>query len=412
MAVKQYQPIHILLPKELKKDFSLPEFASQKNNKENFENYDDYSLFYDVFFDYTREKIWAVGPDLYSSREKFSQNLIVRSQEKVLQSKYHQYTRPKIESGKSSPYSVGFLEIDSRQIDAKNPMIELEVLGWNKKIVPNQFPEPSKHPRLTLSVLQKNYSVEHILKWVRWHERLTPVDRILFYDNGSKNYEEIVAALSKNKFSIEIVIIPWPYYYGKARDFSDLFAQRAQMNHTLKIHHKKSYIIGCWDMDEYLIACKTQLSRKLKRLRDDYAHIKIPTFNTVSLSKKEPKSLLNCSIVYKEPKIPKFIYNSAAYFCFDSVHGPRYGPVSPYKKKELMVDHKYIRILHANIIRVRWKSLRIKFEYHPKFDKSILKRDWLVFFCYARAFWLTPLCYILLLVAVIGLIDISLGVFS
>lgn len=108
------------------------------------------------------------------------------------------------------------------------------------------------HPsqRLTIINLQKDNHVEWIEDWIRWHNRLHNVQRLVLYDNGSSNRQELEQSLRKLDVDMKIVLVGWPFEYGRS---PDKFAQRGAMNHCrMRFAVPNGYCINA-DIDEYLV---------------------------------------------------------------------------------------------------------------------------------------------------------------
>lgn len=119
-------------------------------------------------------------------------------------------------------------------------------------------------PKLTLSTLQKDNPTEWIRDWVLYHHRIHGVERVLLYDNNSKNKDKLIACLnSLENDNLQIYLIHWdvdyvPHHLGKC--------QIAQINHAYYwLWNKISWIIN-FDIDEYLVNhTKMSLSNYLQR---------------------------------------------------------------------------------------------------------------------------------------------------
>jgi hypothetical protein len=404
MNVLEYLPTYVKIPSNLKKTFTDKRWKNQLKNKENDPAYDDYSLFYDVFFDLRRKSIWTVGPP-FLSLEKEIFPLKVFYKGKHLRYKYHKYNIPE-------HYAFGFLEIKASSIKEKNPTLTFVGRNWRLDVKVSSFPFSSQEG-LTISVLQKDYSCQHIIEWVLWHYRLHQFRRILFYDNGSENIEEVKKALKKlNIPDLEIIIIHWPYYYGISKKFDDLFAQKAQLNHSLKLHYKQKYCISNWDMDDYLVS-KNPIT--YKNLRNIKPYLEMARYSVVNTKKELSTSIRDCVVREKIAVDAKYFFHSDGvkyiydvhYFVnndyrrpapvfsfyfqvirwiyieikkFQSQYHQRvkffiFGLLSEWRAKRKIPEGTYL--IHARNITIRWKNEQAYVDYPLRsiFDSELHIQD-------------------------------------
>ena len=110
--------------------------------------------------------------------------------------------------------------------------------------------------RLTLTTVQKDNPIEWVHDWLLWHHRAFGVQRLILYDNGSKNLDELVAQFSSKSFELEIVLVDWPFPHG-AEPYK--YCQLGSLNHCrLRFSVPKGYCINL-DVDEYLVASENNL---------------------------------------------------------------------------------------------------------------------------------------------------------
>ena len=116
----------------------------------------------------------------------------------------------------------------------------------------------SNHPsnRLTLTTVQKDNPIEWVHDWLLWHHRAFGVQRLILYDNGSENLDELIAQFSSKSFGLEIVLVDWPFPYG-VEPYE--YCQLGSLNHCrLRFPVPKGYCINL-DVDEYLVAPEINL---------------------------------------------------------------------------------------------------------------------------------------------------------
>jgi hypothetical protein len=295
--IKEYQPTFVKLPDNLKKKFTEREWKEQLEHKKNDPTYDDYSLFYDVFFDSSKETIWTVGPPLLSL-EKEIFPIKISYQGEPLRYKYHRHIGPY--------YHISFFEIAAENIKEKNPVITFSGKSWKLNTKVSSFPSNTALP--TLSVIQKDYSAEHIIDWILWHYCLHQFRKFFIYDNQSKNIQEVIKALKKLQLpDLEVIIIHWHYYFGPPDGLNTRFAQISQLNHSLKLHSNQKCCVANWDMDEYLISNPPSL---FQNLSEQEPHLHINCYNTVDVEAKPPSSIRDCIFRKKIQDSKKYFYYS------------------------------------------------------------------------------------------------------
>jgi len=121
---------------------------------------------------------------------------------------------------------------------------------------------------LQVTTLQKDNPLEWIVDWLDWLG-LLGVERVLLYDNGSRNADALFAALSRSADARpSLVFIDWPYAYGPVRSYYNQFAQATQNNHAHRCLGRAEWT-GHFDVDEFpLIASRPPVANALRRRVD------------------------------------------------------------------------------------------------------------------------------------------------
>ncbi len=339
----------------------------------------------------TKSSIWTVGPPFLSLTEKiFPVKIFYKKQ--ALAYQFHHYEH------KCTNRSYDHFQIDTSSILEKNPILSFVGENWKVNTPVSLFPQPKTkiHSGLTLSVLQKNYAASHIVDWVLWHHHLYNIRRILFYDNNSENQKEVKKELQNlNIENLEIVFIPWNYYYGCSPRFDDLFAQSAQLTHTLKLHEKQKSHIGNWDMDEFLVCSNAKAWKK--SLRNFYSELK--NYNIVNTENYPIKKINECLVREKKNiSSPKYIYKSNTIRYITCPHyiertqikmnlkqiiihlirTPRRIIDRIFKKLSIIQSRPSdLYLIHAQPIKVVWKDSKATFfkRYQVPFDPKIHIKD-------------------------------------
>ena len=354
-TIFEYYPCYVKIPFPLKKDFSNQEtippitqkidedhsnFSTFKStlltnhlvNKKMKKNYDDYSLFYDVFFDYKRDNIWAIGPPLLSLKEKIFPFKIFYKKQEI---SYNYWKTEGFDYNTSCHF-----QIPASKIKEQNPTLTFIGKNWKFSCVVASFP-PIKNNNITLTTLQKDYSAKHIIDWIKWHYRNHGIQSIFLYDNGSDNVLEVINSIKKLEFlDLEIIFIHWNYYYGGLLGIEeDLFAQGVQLNHTHKFFFHRGRYIGSWDMDELLVYTGNNLFKELKK-----PYLNLAGYDVVDIEKKVNR-IKDCCFRNKKMLKPdyKYFYYSQSIRFFDNPH---------FIKLRHIISYFFIQKIKYIIIRI------------------------------------------------------------
>ena len=237
-----YKPNSILIPDSAPIRKYYPE--CNKIPLEGRHRLDFRTIFYDVFFDTSTNRLIGIGPDL----KKFSKNLFpmkVRVNSQNLRYNSQQikgifiFQTEEIEVSKDLPLEVIF--------EFNSFFQKLSPLKLDNEI---NFYDKTRH-RLTLSTLQKDNLVPWISDWMIWHHHRYGVKRLVLYDNGSHNQDALIEYLRDFDIDMDIVFIHWDFPHG----FDPYkYCQRGALNHCrLRFPVSDSYCINL-DIDEYLIS--------------------------------------------------------------------------------------------------------------------------------------------------------------
>ncbi len=255
--LKVYRPNSLLLPEEsvVKKVFPLLP-ATPVEIKEKL---DTSTLFFDVFFQSSTNRIVGVGPDLLNLRQElFPMQLELngRSLEyEVMQIKGTTFlTTEKLVERIDEPFEITFKFSTFSNTLFIDPRLDYD------------FSNFSSGCRLSLTTLQMDNPMEWIDDWLNWHYRSYGVNRLVLYDNGSACRKDLIEFLRNISLDMKIIFVDWPFPYGTD---PYMFSQRGALNHCrLQFPVKRGYCINL-DIDEYLICSKqmnllTFLDKRLK----------------------------------------------------------------------------------------------------------------------------------------------------
>ena len=217
----------------------VPEHASDRAR------YDHKTIFYDVFFSADGKDLLCIGPPLLN----FGMPLAITCGKQALK-----FT---VETPFYSVYLnfslVRIKAADCRQMQA--PSFNLHFRFADFEVAVSCSPQkvmPLAKKTLTLATLQKDNEVQWIKDWCVWHNKAHNVERIIIYDNGSANFEEIYAKLSA--LDVELVFVHWPYLYGPVPDAEivNAYCQIGSLNHCRLFFGGSTEWCINLDVDEYL----------------------------------------------------------------------------------------------------------------------------------------------------------------
>ena len=236
-----YQPKSICVPSD--KDITRVVPILSSLTKEEQKRFDSTTIFYDVFVNGHTRKLHALGPlPLNLSKELFPLSIHVNDYPV-------NYRIDEIER-------LMFVESDvlpdtnSNQLSVKFEFKSfVESMGFNLSDSIS-WAQGYDEARLTISTLQKDNHFEWIEDWVKWHSRLHDVKRLILYDNGSSNRDELVLRLKNLNDEVKIIFVDWKFPYG-VEPYE--YAQQGALNHArLLFPIQDSYCINL-DIDEYLV---------------------------------------------------------------------------------------------------------------------------------------------------------------
>ena len=107
---------------------------------------------------------------------------------------------------------------------------------------------------LTLATVQKDNDPQWLLDWCAWHTRVHGVERVVIYDNGSRDADGLYAGIAERAGDFELVTVRWPYPYGPPRDHAYKYAQTAALNHCRLMFGPRTRWCISLDVDEYLFS--------------------------------------------------------------------------------------------------------------------------------------------------------------
>ena len=117
-----------------------------------------------------------------------------------------------------------------------------------------QLPWRLRRVALTLAAVQKDNPLAWLRDWCLWHRRAHGFERVVVYDNGSRDADVVHARLgaAAARFGMELIVVRWGFPYGPPRRFAANLAQTVAFNHCrLRFGGATRWCVNL-DVDEYL----------------------------------------------------------------------------------------------------------------------------------------------------------------
>lgn len=196
--------------------------------------YDDTTVFYDVFFNIGNSRLYLLGPPLLNLKTLLIPLTLTMN---------GQLLKPQIEE-----YFKGWLtiaEVNLENIEI-HPVNRLEIDFNGQFTFSGDIPGNNLAPQKTiLSTLQKNNQTHWIKDWVSYYRNYFAIDQIVIYDNGSANYDELKESLP------DVVFEDWPFKHGITQSHLNKYCQYGSLNHCRLKYGDNSTIFN-FDIDELL----------------------------------------------------------------------------------------------------------------------------------------------------------------
>ena len=279
-----YKPNSVLIPYDSPVQKIIPKFSEYALGDQEF--VDTNTLFYDIFLDTKSNRLIGLGPELLNLKKDLFPMTISWG---GLTLKY------KLEQIKG----ISFLRSEPLSQPQRSPFpIKLSFKTFDQTLVispsvENKSISQSTEYKLTLTTLQKNNPLPWISDWLLWHHRKFGVQRLVLYDNSSKNRDALLSLLKSMPIQMEIVFVDWTFPYSHR---PHLYCQLGSLNHCrMRFPIYRGYCINL-DVDEYLIHNTTNLLSYLNsRLRYPAPGAVIMSeFLIPNISTEENSNLVRC----------------------------------------------------------------------------------------------------------------------
>ncbi len=224
-----------------------------------FPNYDDVdpqfrhrfdarTIFYDVFFDSEANRLIGIGPALMNLRKYFFRMALYVDGNRI---KWKLRTIKQLIFFQSEPLP----QLPNSKISVEFRFKEFSLtLNLDASIADISNPDDPYH--FTVSTLQKDNEGIWIADWITWHCRAHGIERIVLYDNGSGNRDEVVALMSNLDLDVRIILVDWNFPFGNRPSKT---CQLGSLNHCrLRFPIHEGYCINN-DIDEYLFISQGSL---------------------------------------------------------------------------------------------------------------------------------------------------------
>jgi len=201
------------------------------------EQYDNDTVFYDVFFDVGNRFLYTVGPPFLNLQNKFLPiTCRINNERERFNLQIEEYFASKIAIGRISLKGLVLHNENTVEIDFNG------CFQWKGVVELNSH----ETAPLMLTTIQKDNRVRWITEWIEFYRRNYGVGQTIIYDNGSGNIDEL-----KTLSGCGLEIVSWPYKYGPIRSHDNQFCQLGSLNHC-RLKFGSNNIIMNFDIDELL----------------------------------------------------------------------------------------------------------------------------------------------------------------
>lgn len=208
-----------------------------------YSTYDRHGIFHDVFLSLDGRAVEAIGPPLVNLAHEILplQATLVDSEVRTgapLRHRLHRFDR----------VTVHRFELPASHHDRDSLTIRFRFA--NALIVERALRRFELEPvNLQFTTIQRDNPPEWIVDWVRYLADVG-VDRVLLYDNASRDSNGLRLALVAAALPIPVVLVEWKPTYGPHRSYYNRFCQATQNNHALRCLGQATWT-GFFDVDEY-----------------------------------------------------------------------------------------------------------------------------------------------------------------
>ena len=310
--VSVYNPNPLYIPEGT----SIERVAPPHTNDAN-EPFDRRGIFYDLIVSRDRKTIHCVGPpffnlghpkEAYLGRRKLTLSVYEPTHLTTTRAAITSIACPALRVGEEHSLRLVFDRFEATHtIDVKeHPLCE-----------PTNF---------TISTLQKDNDPQWIKDWCIWNYHKHGVGRIVIYDNGSANLDQLQHTLSE--IEPELILVPWNHPFGP---FALKFAQTTALNHCRLLFARDSHWCINLDVDEYLQSDSDLASVLDRRACRRRAIVYLRGYTVPFLVDGKPARCYDSDVRYREfARERKYIYQPTKTLLAEvhsaiEIHRPLYG---------------------------------------------------------------------------------------
>lgn len=233
-------------------------------DREGLTRFDKKTIFYDVFIDRSKAKLIAIGPPALNLADYVATMTLTVNGEQVA---YDFKDLPE--------YKLSFLEVTLKPADVYALRFSFKDFTQELRLSSGKLP----HGLRVLAAISKDNEIEWISDWVDFYRKNYSIDDVFVYDNGSRNVDELEAALEGRAH-----VIRWHFPYGPPKKRFNKFAQPGALNHCL-LKYAKHGVLFNFDIDELLIADREKLDEEL----DSSGTLYVSSYNVPFVDPGKPR---------------------------------------------------------------------------------------------------------------------------
>lgn len=216
--------------------------------KEALPNFDRRTVFCDIFLSERRDQLLCIGPPLLNLGKP--QAVMLRGAARRFAVEDPPIPEPR---RRMSLVRIALKTGDARAMETGTVTLQVRFREFCLDFPVTHVAAVARKPvSLTLSTLQKDNDPQWLADWCRWHHRAHGVERVVFYDNGSRDAHEVYATLARYSEGFELVVVHWRYLYGPAKPCHLHYAQTVALNHCRLMFGPLTRWCINLDVDEYL----------------------------------------------------------------------------------------------------------------------------------------------------------------
>ena len=243
-SLATYSPQGIRIPD----DVDVERTFDGDPGEEALPDFDRRTVFCDIFLSQRRDQLLCIGPPLLNLGTP--ESVVLRGGTRRFAVENPPVPIP---SRRMSLLRIGLEAGDHRAMETGTVGLLVRFPEFRLDIpVARPAAVPRKRVSLTLSTLQKDNDPRWLRDWCAWHHRAHGVERVVFYDNGSRDADEVYAKLARRSEGFELVVVHWNYLYGPAEPIHLHYAQTTALNHCRLMFGPHTRWCINLDVDEYL----------------------------------------------------------------------------------------------------------------------------------------------------------------